>query len=46
MSNREINKLLLTKDATSIEKQLKSIPKKSKSEDAQKLQALAEIVQG
>lgn len=46
MSDREINKLLLTKDATSIEKQLKSIPKKSKSEDAQKLQALAEIVQG
>ncbi len=46
MSNREISKLLLTKDATSIEKQLKSIPKKSKSEDAQKLQALAEIVQG
>lgn len=46
MSNKEINKLLLTKDATSIEKQLKSIPKKSKSEDAQKLQALAEVVQG
>lgn len=46
MSNKEINKLLLTKDSTSIEKQLKSIPKKSKSEDAQKLQALAEIVQG
>lgn len=46
MSNREINKLLLTKDATSIEKQLKSIPKKSKSEDAQELRAIAEIVQG
>lgn len=46
MSNKEINKLLLTKDSTSIEKQLKSIPKKSKSEDAQKLQALAEVVQG
>lgn len=46
MSNREINKLLLTKDATSIEKQLKSIPKKSKSEDAQELRALAEVVQG
>lgn len=45
MSNREINKLLLTKDSTSIEKQLKSIPKKSKSEDAQDLRALAEVVQ-
>lgn len=46
MSNREINKLLLTKDATSIEKQVKSIPKKSKSEDAQELRTLAEVVQG